>query len=136
MPRPRMPKTLSLVAQAKWRELVRELNRRGTLTSADAGMLELASELYARWRLYVDDLAARGPYVEHTTVDKHGETVTRQVLNPSAKLITQIENSMRAVLKELGTTPASREDVKPAAPPKAAAPVSARAKIAALKESA
>lgn len=132
MPRPRKPKHLSPVAEEKWKELVRLLSGRGTLTQADASVLEIAAELYARWRLYVDDLAARGAYVEHTTVDKHGEPVTRRVLNPSAKLATQIENSLRSTLKELGITPASREDVKPAAPPKAAAPVSARAKIAAL----
>jgi P27 family predicted phage terminase small subunit len=130
-----MPKTLSPVAQAKWKELARLLNARGTLTQADASVLEIASELYARWRMYVDDIAARGAYVEHTTLNKHGETVTRLVPNPSTKLATQMENSLRATLKELGITPASREDVKPAAPPKAAAPVSARAKIAALKES-
>jgi P27 family predicted phage terminase small subunit len=132
--RPRMPKTLSPVAQAKWKELVRELNRRGTLTSADAGMLEVAAELYARWRLYVDDIYKRGPYIEEVVLNKDSEPSTRMLPNPSTKLATAMETSLRQMLKELGVTPSSRDGVKPAAPPKAAAPVSARAKIAALKE--
>ena len=97
-------------------------------------MLEIACETYARWRLYADDLAERGAYVEQVSVDKHGEQVTRLILNPSAKLVTAMEISLRQTLKELGITPASREDVKPAAPPKATRPVSAREKIAALQQ--
>ncbi len=114
--RPRMPKTLSPLAQEKWKELVRVLNKRGTLTTADAGLLEIVSELYARWRLYNDDVQKRGAYVEQEFQDKNGEAHTRSVPNPSTKLVGQMDNTLARYLIQLGITPASREKAKPTAP--------------------
>lgn len=115
--RPKMPKTLSPIAKAKWKEMVKQLSKRGTLTSVDSGILEIFCELWARWRMYVNDVNTRGAYVQREYVNKNGEIYTREEPNPSTKLATAMENSLQRYLKEFSATPASRERTKPAAPP-------------------
>ncbi len=102
--RPKLPKHLTPVAQEKWKELVKVLSKRGTLTKADGTLIELASETYALWRLYVADVHTRGPYVD-------GEP------NPSTKHCTAMENTLARYMVQLGITPASREKAKQTAPP-------------------
>src|SRR5947209_6326587 len=125
----RIPTTLSPSARDKYVELSRILRRRGTLTPGDTSALEIVAETWARWRLYVADVHERGAYVTEQTLDG-----PRSVPNPSTKLAVTMENSLRASLKELGITPASRMAVKPAAPARAVAPKSLREKLAALGE--
>jgi len=113
--RPRMPKHLGEVAAAKWKELVRLLAKRGTLTQVDSSALEIFCETYARWRDLVNEISKHGAMVDITILDNCGEPHTKRVPNPAAKLAAQLENGMRAMLKEIGGTPASREKSKPAA---------------------
>jgi P27 family predicted phage terminase small subunit len=102
--RPKMPKTLTPVAQEKWKELVKVLSKRGTLTKADGALLEIVCETYAIWRLYVADVHTRGIYVD-------GEP------NSSTKHCTAMENTLARYFVQLGITPASREKAKLTAPP-------------------
>jgi P27 family predicted phage terminase small subunit len=97
--RPKMPKTLTPVAREKWKELIKVLSKRGTLTKADGTLLELASEAYSRWRLYVDDVHTRGIFVDGAP-------------NQSTKYCSQMENTLARYLIQLGITPASREKAK------------------------
>lgn len=113
--RPRMPKHLCSVAADKWRELVRLLAKRGTLTQVDSSALEIFCETFARWRGLCDEIRERGAMVDVTVLDSSGVAHTKRVQNPAAKLAVQLENSMRAMLKEFSATPASREKAKPAA---------------------
>jgi P27 family predicted phage terminase small subunit len=113
--RPRMPKHLCSVAADKWRELVRLLAKRGTLTQVDSSALEIFCETYARWRELVAEIGVHGAMVNVTVLDSSGTAHTKRVQNPAAKLAVQLENSMRAMLKEFSATPASREKSKPAA---------------------
>lgn len=115
--RPKQPKHLTPVAAQKWKELVRVLNKRGTLTKADAELLELVCEQYARWRLYVEDIQKRGLYIKESYTDKYGNEDEREIPNQSAKFANQLENTLARNLVQLGITPASRERAKPAAPP-------------------
>lgn len=115
--RPRMPKYLSPVAAEKYREIVRLLAKRGTATRLDATALEVLSVTYERWRALCDEIRQYGPMVDSVVLDSSGAAHTKRVQNPAAKLAAQAENSMRAMLKELSATPASREKSKPAAPP-------------------
>jgi P27 family predicted phage terminase small subunit len=110
-----MPKHLGSVAAEKWRELVRLLAKRGTLTRVDSSALEIFCETYARWRGLCDEIHEHGAMVDVTVLDNCGEPHTKRVQNPAAKLAVQLENSMRAMLKEFSATPASREKSKPAA---------------------
>jgi P27 family predicted phage terminase small subunit len=114
--RPRMPKHLSPVAAEKWKELVRLLAKRGTLTAVDASALEIYCEQYARYRKLLKELDQHGEMVEVEVLDSSGVAHTKRVQNPAAKLVTQLENSMRAYQKEFSITPASREKSKPAVP--------------------
>ena len=121
--RPRMPKYLSAIAAEKWKETVRLLAKRGTLTRADATALEILCVTYERWRALCDEIREHGPMVDVTVLDSSGTAHTKRVQNPAAKLAAQLENSMRAMLKELSATPASREKAKPAAPEKPPKPI-------------
>lgn len=47
--RPKMPAHLSGVAAEKWKELVKVLHKRGTLTKADGTQLEIVCTQYANW---------------------------------------------------------------------------------------
>lgn len=121
--RPKMPKDLSEVAQEKWREMIRVLAQRGTLTKGDGPALEIFCEAFARWRSLLNELQEHGVMVDVTVLDSSGTAHTKRVQNPAAKLAAQLDNSLRAMLKEFSATPASRERAKRAAPqqPKAVA---------------
>ena len=116
--RPRMPKYLPAIAQEKWRELVRLLGKRGTLTKVDSTAMEILCVTYERWRALCDEIRQYGPMVDTVVLDSNGESHTKRVQNPASKLAAQLETSMRAMLKELTATPASREKARPAAPEK------------------
>lgn len=120
--RPKMPKDLSPVAQAEWKRLTRELAKRGTLTRVDASALEIYVRMFARWKQCIDDIEKNGPVVTSTWIGQGGEPCSKTIENPASKIANRLENSMRAMLKEFGSTPASREAAKPTAPPKPAAP--------------
>ena len=114
--RPTMPKDLSEAAQAEWKRLVRQLHRRGTLTKIDGSALQIYVEMYSRWKLCLQEIEENGIMVEQTTTDSNGQPHTRRVQNPAAKLATQLENSMRQMLREFAATPATREKAKPTQP--------------------
>lgn len=118
--RPKMPKHLSTLAKDKWRDFVRELDKRGTLTKVDSNALELMCETYAQWRACLAEIEKYGVMVDTIVTDSNGEAHTKRVQNPAQKLAIQLQNALRAMLKEFSATPASREKAKPAkpAPPK------------------
>jgi len=120
--KPKMPRDLSEVERAEWRRLTKELGKRGTLTRVDSSALEIYVRMFGRWKACVADIEKRGPVVESTWVGQDGIERSKFVENPSSKIANRLENSMRAMLKEFGSTPASREAAKPTAPPKPAAP--------------
>lgn len=112
--RPKMPKDLGPIAQAEWRRVVKELSRRGTLTRVDSSALELYVVMYERWRLVDADVKKNGAVLETTWLDKADNVHVKRVENPACKIVTRLENSLRAYQKEFGLTPASRERTKPA----------------------
>lgn len=114
--RPKMPKHLSPIAKDKWRELVRLLDARGTLTKADAEAMEIYCETYAQWRACRAEIDAHGVMVDTFVTDSSGESHTKRVQNPAQKLAVQLQNALRAMLKEFAATPASREKARPAKP--------------------
>ncbi len=111
---PKMPGHLSELAAAEWRRVCRELRKRKTVSRVDGSLLELYCELYARWRLCLQDVAGRGIVVEVTVLDKSGEAHSNRRENPAAQIASRCETQMRQLLKELGATPRARETVKPA----------------------
>lgn len=114
--RPKMPKHMTGIAADRWKEMVKILRARGTLTKGDGPALELYCETYARWRACLKEVEDHGVMVDVTVLGSSGEPFTKRVQNPAAKLAAQMENSLRAMLKEFSATPASRERTKPTAP--------------------
>jgi P27 family predicted phage terminase small subunit len=112
--RPRMPEHLSPVAQAKWREIVRELYKRNTVTRVDGTAIEIICNQYERLRECQKEIAEHGIMVEEEVSNGSGNVYTRRSLNPACKQATSLENSIRAMLMQLGSTPASRERAKAA----------------------
>lgn len=112
--RPRMPKFLSPIAAEKWREMLRLLKAQGVLSKADGPALEIYCESYARWRALLDELEREGHMVEHTVLTSNGTPITKRIVNPAVKAAAQLENSMRQMLGQLGSTPVTRGRAKPA----------------------
>jgi P27 family predicted phage terminase small subunit len=121
--RPKMPVHLSPIAQERWKEIVKMLHKRGTITKADGPAIEILCEQYARWRACQDEILANGVMVEEEVSNGKDSIYTRRSLNPACKLATMLENSMRAMLQQIGSTPASRERSRPAKIPPTEAPL-------------
>jgi P27 family predicted phage terminase small subunit len=114
--RPKMPKDLTPEAQEEWKRIVNGLSKRRTVTRVDSSMLELYVRMWARYKK-VAALAEANPCTEVSWVDKNGDEHFKTVEHPASKMATQLENSLRNMLKELSATPASRSRTKPTVQP-------------------
>jgi P27 family predicted phage terminase small subunit len=119
--RPKMPSGLSELEKEKWREMVRVLATRGTLTKGDGPALELYVATWSRWKKCLKEIDDHGVLVTVDYCGADGQACSKRVPNPATKIAGQLEVSLRQILKELGSTPASRQkakQTKPAPPPK------------------
>jgi P27 family predicted phage terminase small subunit len=116
--RPRLPRHLCPEAVLAWREAVRLLRKRGTLTAGDAPTLEVFAETKARWIQAKKDLAERGLQITYTVLDKNGQAHEREKTNPNLKIAEFAEKQLLALAKALGLSPDSREKIKPPKTPK------------------
>jgi P27 family predicted phage terminase small subunit len=114
--KPKMPGHLSPEAKKAWRNLVALLEERGTLSKADSMILSIWSETQARWVLAKADVLRYGIVIETSVLDSNGASVTSRKPNPALRTVEQCEKSLRALAREFGCTPQSRERVKPAKP--------------------
>src|SRR5258708_14408406 len=114
--RPKMPEHLSPEARKAWRQLIALLEERGTLSRADSMVLSIWAETQARWIQAKAELAAHGIVIEVTVLDSNGAAVITRKPNPALRTVEQCEKSLRALAREFGCTPQSRERVKPAKP--------------------
>jgi P27 family predicted phage terminase small subunit len=112
--RPRMPKHLSESAQRVWKETLRLLRRRGTLTADTGPTLAIYAECVATWEVAKADIIARGQIISETRFSKSGTEYQIDVVNPSMKIKENCERQALAVLKALGLSPDAREKVKKA----------------------
>jgi P27 family predicted phage terminase small subunit len=114
--RPKMPSHLSPEARRAWRGLVKLLEERGTLSRADSMALSIWSETQARWIAAKTELAKYGITIEVTVTDNNGVAHITRKPNPALRTRETCEKSLRALAREFGCTPQSRERVKPAKP--------------------
>jgi P27 family predicted phage terminase small subunit len=114
--RPKMPGHLSPEARKAWHGLVRLLEERGTLSRADSMALSIWAETQARWIAAKAELATYGIVIEVTVLDSNGAAVITRKPNPALRTVEQCEKNLRAMAREFGCTPQSRERVKPAKP--------------------
>ena len=111
--RPRIPKHMSPIAVERWREMLRLLKARGVLSRIDGPALEIYCETYAQWRAYLLEIENEGAMVETPVTNANGQPITKRIVNPAQKMATQLLNSMRGMLSQLGSTPVTRERPKP-----------------------
>src|SRR5437899_3675113 len=114
--RPKMPSHLSPDARKAWHGLVKLLEERGTLSRADSMALSIWSETQARWIQAKAELTAHGIVIQTSVLDSNGAPVVSKKPNPALRTVEQCEKSLRALAREFGCTPQSRERVKPAKP--------------------
>jgi len=114
--RPKMPTHLSPEARKAWRGLVTLLEERGTLTGADSMALAIWADTQARWVLAKADVHKYGIVIETSVLDSNGVAVVSRKPNPALRTLENCEKSLRALAREFGCTPQSRERVKPAKP--------------------
>jgi P27 family predicted phage terminase small subunit len=114
--RPKMPSHLSPEARRAWRQLIALLEERGTLSRADSMVLSIWAETQARWIQAKSELSAHGIVIETAVLDSNGQPVMSRKPNPALRTVEQCEKSLRALAREFGCTPQSRERVLPAKP--------------------
>jgi P27 family predicted phage terminase small subunit len=114
--KPKKPKDLPPVASAEWDRIVKQLQKRGTLTCVDASALEVYCRMFSRWKT-VALLAEESPTVE-TSWTVNEIVHTKIVENPASKIAARLEISLRAYQHEFGATPVSREKAKRVEPEK------------------
>jgi len=117
--RPKMPSDLSPIAQQEWARLCPKLNKRKTLTKADASALEIYCRIFSRWRK-VADIAEESPLETTSWTDGDGITRTKTEESAASKIAAKLEGQLRAYLVQFSATPSSRCRTKP---PKEAPPV-------------
>jgi P27 family predicted phage terminase small subunit len=111
--RPRMPKSLSPSAAQAWKDAVRLLRKRRTLSAGDAPVLTVYANVFAKMQKANADIEARGFEVEVIRTNKKGEEYTTTVPNVSVRIATDCERQLLQLAKALGLTPDTREKVKP-----------------------
>jgi P27 family predicted phage terminase small subunit len=114
--RPKMPGHLSPEARKAWHGLVKLLEERGTLSRADSMALSIWAETQSRWIAAKAELTKYGIVIETSVLDSNGQPVTSRKPNPALRTVEQCEKSLRALAREFGCTPQSRERVLPAKP--------------------
>src|SRR5258708_30267605 len=110
--RPRMPKHLSPEAVIAWKEAVRLLRKKGTLSSCDSATVEIYAEVKATWLQAKADVLARGTILTETRYSKAGNEYTVDVVNPNVKIKADSEKQMLSLTRSLGLAPDARDKVR------------------------
>jgi P27 family predicted phage terminase small subunit len=114
--KPKLPAYLSPDARKEWRKLLPLLMERRSLTAADAAALAMHCEVFARWVQCQRQITEQGITLTVTVLSSNGEPITRTRPHPALRIAQDCERSLRASLRELGLTPASRQRVMAARP--------------------
>jgi P27 family predicted phage terminase small subunit len=112
--RPRVPLQIKadVAAFGAWKEAVRLLRKRGTLSASDAPILTVYALVFSKCMLANADIASRGFEVEVTRTSKSGELYETTIPNPSVRIATDCERQLLQLAKALGLSPDSREKVR------------------------
>ena len=113
--RPRCPAFIKADPDAflAWKDVVRLLKKRRTISAGDAPTLAVYSVVYSKWIRATKDIAERGFEVTVTKTNKQGEEYEIEVPNVSVRIATDCERQLLALAKALGLTPDTREKIKP-----------------------
>jgi P27 family predicted phage terminase small subunit len=111
--RPKFPPRSSKEEKAEFKRLCAVLAERRTLSPGDRDLIAVYVSVWSRWMECKKQIAADGLMVTTTVTDSHGNMKTVTRVHPLLKIIAQCETRMLSLLKELGTTPATRDKVRP-----------------------
>lgn len=114
-PRKTRPKPPPLIANnaaalQEWKRIVRLLWPTGVLTAAEADILTMYCVAYRQWVDAIDDLRTEGLIIKSPATGY-------PMQNPLLAVANQAAKTMRALLVELGMTPAARSRIVAATPP-------------------
>jgi P27 family predicted phage terminase small subunit len=113
---PTCPRWLSAEARAEWVRVVGTLRKRGVLSKADTVTLEVLCNATVRYRAAQRSIDTEGVMVDTTVLDSHGVASVVRKLNPALKIVESCQRTLMAFAREMGSTPRSRDQVKPAPP--------------------
>jgi P27 family predicted phage terminase small subunit len=113
--RPRCPAHVKSdpVAFAAFKDAVRILKKRRTVSAGDAPTLAVYAIVYSKWVKATADVNERGFEVTVTRTNKQGETYEMEIPNVSVRIATDSERQLLMLAKALGMTPDTRERIKP-----------------------
>jgi P27 family predicted phage terminase small subunit len=112
--RPKFPKAdLPDEAESVWKEVVKNLARRRTLTSGDGHLITLYCGTYLQWVSAIKEVAVSGVMIEQTRVSKSGEPYTVRIQNPCVRMAASLADRLQEYLRDLGLTVKDREKITP-----------------------
>jgi P27 family predicted phage terminase small subunit len=109
--RPKFPDYLPEECRALWKELVKQLARRRTLTPGDGPALGLLVRTHLQWQKACEDVEKRGVMVNETRHSRGGFEYTVLVVNPCVKIAANLYSELKDSLKEMGLTGLARDKV-------------------------
>ena len=112
--KPKMPSHLTPEARKEWKRVLPLLLQRSSLTDGDATALSLYCETFSRWLLAKKDVETNGLTITTVVLDGNGQAISTRRTNPALRTLENCERNLRAHLRELGLTPATRERITPA----------------------
>jgi P27 family predicted phage terminase small subunit len=112
--RPKMPTGLREEQQSLWKQIVKQLRRRRTVTPGDAQIITLYVRTHSQWMRACDYVDERGPIVQEKRYSAgSGAEYFVDVPNPALKLAASLAGQLESFLKEMGLTGITREKVRP-----------------------
>jgi P27 family predicted phage terminase small subunit len=111
--RPRVPKDCDAEEQKVFRQVRRELEKRRTVTSADAELIRLVAVLIVRHIRAMAHVREEGEIVAYPRMNNHGEVVMVPKRNMWLDIAIECESKIAALLDRLGFTPMNRPRVRP-----------------------
>jgi P27 family predicted phage terminase small subunit len=110
--RPKCPPGLTDDQQTLFKQIVKMLRARRTVTKGDGPVITLYVRTFSHWSAAADYVDMHGPIVKETRYSKGGESYTVEIPNPALKLATSLASQLESLLEGMGMTGASREKVK------------------------
>jgi P27 family predicted phage terminase small subunit len=120
MSKPSMPEHIKAdkASARDWREMVKVLKERGTLTRADGPLIELYCDHRQRRRVALEHLRTEGLVSDYARLDKNGEECITEKRNLWLPIAETCERNIVAVLDRLGIGPIQKDKPRRGVAPK------------------